>query len=84
MPRPGLDASRHPQPGRVDHGHELRPRPQPEVLGLGLAGFADPAVADEYLDLVADRNYGVARMQPVGALPKLKDDRALPAKPSRS
>ncbi|MEQ0564796.1 hypothetical protein ABJI51_37450 [Amycolatopsis sp. NEAU-NG30] len=46
------------------------------TIGLGLAKFADPTVADEYLDLITDPKYGEARMELVSALPKLKDDRS--------
>lgn len=64
---------------RTADGHEVTEQDRDDLrwaIGLGLAGFADPSVADEYLDLAADPKYGYARMELVGALPRLEDDRA--------
>jgi len=60
-------------------GHEVTESDREDLrwaIGLGLAGFAEPSVADEDLDLVADPKYGAARLELISALPKLKDDRA--------
>ncbi|MGW3959977.1 HEAT repeat domain-containing protein [Amycolatopsis sp. NPDC005003] len=64
---------------RTAAGHEVTEYDRENlrwVIGLGLAKFADHAVAEEYLDLITDAKYGGARTALVSALPKLKDDRA--------
>ncbi|WP_216214391.1 HEAT repeat domain-containing protein [Amycolatopsis aidingensis] len=44
-------------------------------LGSGLARFAEPAVAEEYIQLALDSSLGRGRSAIVGSLPKTKDER---------
>jgi hypothetical protein len=46
-----------------------------ERLGMALGGFTDPSVADEYIALALDRQYGQVRSEIVSQLAKTKDDR---------
>lgn len=45
------------------------------VIGNGLGIFADPAIADQLIELALERRFGKARTQIVLYLPKTKDDR---------
>lgn len=44
-------------------------------IGQGLAVFADPSVADEYIELALDRSYKFGRPSIIQSLPKVKDER---------
>jgi hypothetical protein len=61
-------------PERPDEG-ELLVRVTRGAVASGLAKFADPGVADEYLDLALDRSYGWVRSAIVEDLPKLDEAR---------